>query len=176
MELLQPATHLDHMIRQTRAHHVSLSLMADNKAHMMLTISALLVPLSIRFLYDPRTHLAAMTMVAFSILTVLLAAYAAMPKMPIPKNNHDVDDMTAPSFNILFFGTFARMTFAEYEQAMGQVMKDHNTAYAVQLKEIYEIGRYLAQKKYRYVRYSFYSFLAGVISSSFIYILSEGLR
>jgi hypothetical protein len=37
MEIRQPAVHLDHMIRQTRAHHVQLSSMADMKANMMLT-------------------------------------------------------------------------------------------------------------------------------------------
>ena len=50
MEIRQPAVFLDHMIRQTRAHHVQLSAMADMKANMMLTVAALLIPLSIRFL------------------------------------------------------------------------------------------------------------------------------
>jgi hypothetical protein len=80
MEIRQPSTHLDHMIRQTRAHHVQLSSMADMKANMMLTVAALLIPLSIRFLDDPRLQPAALTMIGFCILTVLLAAYAAMPK------------------------------------------------------------------------------------------------
>ena len=171
MEISQSAAHLDQMIRQTRSHHVSLSLMADNKANMMLTISALLVPLSIRFLYDPRTHLAAMTMVAFSLLTVLLAAYAAMPKMPVQKNHFDKTDLMAPSFNILFFGSFTQMTFAEFEHTMEHVMSDHNKSYQVQLKEIYEIGKYLSQKKFRYVRYSYFSFLTGVVLSSIIYVI-----
>ena len=86
MEIMQSASHLDHMIRQTRAHHVNLSLIADNKANMMLTIASLLVPLSIRFLYDPRSQLAAMTMIGFSVLTILLAAYAAMPKIKRKKD------------------------------------------------------------------------------------------
>ncbi len=54
MDIQQPAAHLDQMIRQTRAHHVSLSSLADKKANMMLTIAALMIPLSTRFLYEQR--------------------------------------------------------------------------------------------------------------------------
>ena len=173
MEIIQSAAHLDQMIRQTRSHHVSLSLMADNKANMMLTVSTLLVPLSIRFLYDPQTQLAAMTMVAFSLLTVMFSAYAAMPKLPSRKRYSGPIDIMAPSFNILFFGSFSQMTFAQYEEAMGEVMNDHNKAYQVQLKEIYDIGQYLAHKKYRFVQYAYYSFLTGIIFSSFIYVIQS---
>ena len=173
MEILQPAAHLDQMIRQTRSHHVALSLMADNKANMMLTISALLVPLSIRFLYDPKTQLAAMTMIAFSILTVLLAAYAAMPKLAGPSDQKGPLDIKAPSFNILFFGSYTQLSYTEFEDVMGQVMNDHNKTYEVQLKEIYEIGQYLGQKKFRFVQYSYFSFLAGVVVSSLIYVVGS---
>lgn len=59
MEIRQPAGHLDQMVRQTRAHHVQLSAMADAKANMMLTISAIVGPLSIRYLQDPEFFAAA---------------------------------------------------------------------------------------------------------------------
>ena len=39
MTIHQPGAHLDHMIRQTRIHHVQLSSMADIKANMLLTVS-----------------------------------------------------------------------------------------------------------------------------------------
>ncbi len=54
MELSGPGSHLDHFIRQTRVHHVQLSSMADVKANMMLTISALIITFSIGHLTNPR--------------------------------------------------------------------------------------------------------------------------
>lgn len=40
MDIPQLNTHLDHMLQQTRMHHVRLSYMADAKANMLLTIGA----------------------------------------------------------------------------------------------------------------------------------------
>lgn len=54
MEISEPGGHLDQCIRQSRAHHVQLSYMADMKANMILTISSLMVPLSIRYLKEPQ--------------------------------------------------------------------------------------------------------------------------
>ena len=173
MEIMQSASHLDHMIRQTRAHHVNLSSMADNKANMMLTIASLLVPLSIRFLYDPRSQLAAMTMIGFSVLTILLAAYAAMPKIKRKKDSNTHIDRNDPSFNILFFGSFIQMGYSDFTNAMEELMMDHNKVYESQIREIYTMGQYLAQKKYHYVQLAYLSFIAGVIVSSLIYILGS---
>jgi len=170
MEIRQPSTHLDHMIRQTRAHHVQLSSMADMKANMMLTVAALLIPLSIRFLDDPRLQPAALTMIGFCILTVLLAAYAAMPKLGKkgPSKTIDPED---PSFNLLFFGSFAQMDYYDFENAMEKVMNDHGEAYKTQIKEIYLMGQYLAREKYRFVRLAYISFITGMVISSVLYIV-----
>ena len=70
MEIKQPAAHLDQMMRQTRAHHVQLSLMADSKANMILTVASLLIPLSIQYLNDPKFKAAAMIMIATRIASI----------------------------------------------------------------------------------------------------------
>ena len=173
MEIKQPASHLDQMIRQTRAHHVNLSLMADKKANMMLTIASILIPLSIGFLYDERSHLAAVTLIGFCVLTILLAAYAAMPKFKSDTNSHSTPDLKDTSFNLLFFGSFIRMSYSEYKNAMEKMMNDSNEVYETQIREIYTMGQYLGQKKYRFVQFSYLSFIAGVLFSSCIYIIGS---
>ena len=170
MEIRQPAVFLDHMIRQTRAHHVQLSAMADMKANMMLTVAALLIPLSIRFLDDPRLQPAALTMIGFCILTVLLSAYAAMPKMLAVKDRSKTIDPEDPSFNLLFFGSFTGMDYKDFEHAMEKVMNDHGEVYEKQIKEIYLMGQYLAREKYRFVRLAYVSFITGMVISSALYV------
>jgi len=170
MEIRQPAVHLDHMIRQTRAHHVQLSSMADMKANMMLTVAALLIPLSIRFLDDPRLQPAALTMIGFCFLTVLLAAYAAMPKKLGKKGKNKTIDPEDPFFNLLFFGSFTQMDYYDFENAMEKVMNDHGETYKTQIKEIYLMGQYLAREKYRFVRLAYASFIAGMVISSALYV------
>ena len=171
MEIRQPAVFLDHMIRQTRAHHVQLSAMADMKANMMLTVAALLVPLSIRFLDDPRLQPAALCMIGFCILTVLLSAYAAMPKRLAIKDRSKTIDPEDRSFNLLFFGSFTTMDYEDFEHAMEKVMNDHGEVYEKQIKEIYLMGQYLSREKYRYIRLAYLTFISGMVISSTLYVI-----
>jgi hypothetical protein len=173
MEIRQPAAYLDQMIRQTRAHHVQLSAMADMKANMMLTVAALLIPLSIRFLDNPRLQPAAFTMIGFCILTVLLSAYAAMPKKLGKKGPGKTIDPEDPSFNLLFFGSFTNMDYGDFENAMEKTMNDHGEVYEKQIKEIYLMGQYLAWEKYRFVRLAYISFITGMVISSALYVVGH---
>jgi hypothetical protein len=173
MDIQQPAGHLDQMIRQTRAHHVSLSSLADKKANMMLTIASLMIPLSTRFLYEQRSHLAASTLIAFCVLTIVLAAYAAMPKLKIGKHKKAKVDPDQTNFNILFFGSFIRMSYSEYEHTMESIMNDPNKVYETQIREIYGMGHYLAEHKYMFVLFSYLSFITGILVSSTIYIIGS---
>jgi hypothetical protein len=170
MEVKKPAGHIDHMLRQTRVHHMQLSQMADIKANMIMTVASLLVPFSIRYLQTPQFHLAALTMIVFCVLTVLLSAYAALPKIGNKKRLENKAVAKTPFFNLLFFGSFSNLEYPEFKEAMIEVMNDHNQAYEVQIREIYIMGRYLDRKKYRFVRLAYFSFIIGVIVSSSIYL------
>ena len=175
MDIKRPAGHIDQMIRQTRAHHVSLSSLADKKANMMLTIASLMIPLSTGFLYEDRSHLAAATLIGFCVVTILLAAYSAMPKIKAANKSEKKLDLNENSFNLLFFGSFIRMGYREFEDEMGKMMNDPNKVYETQVREIYTMGQYLARKKYKFLKFSYYSFIIGILSSSFIYILGSYL-
>jgi len=171
MQIVQSAAHLDQMIRQTRAHHVSLSSLADRKANMMLTIASLMIPLSTGFLYEERSHLAAVTLIGFCVLTILMAAFAAMPKIKTGKKKIAKPDPEDTSSNLLFFGSFTHMSYGEYLDAMEALMNDSNAVYEMQVREIYTMGQYLALKKYRFVQFSYLSFITGILISSTIYII-----
>ncbi|PIX45971.1 MAG: hypothetical protein COZ57_14025, partial [Armatimonadetes bacterium CG_4_8_14_3_um_filter_66_20] len=83
MNIQQPASHLDHLLRQTRMNQLQLSQMADVKANMLLTLASVVVTLCLRYLTDPLLRWTATVFILFSLLTVLLAAYAVMPKTPL---------------------------------------------------------------------------------------------
>jgi hypothetical protein len=171
MQIMQHSAHLDQMIRQTRAHHVTLSTMADRKANMMLTIASLMIPLSTGFLYEERSHLAAVTLIGFCVLTIVMAAFAAMPKIKTGNKLDSTSDLEKTSFNLLFFGSFTHMSYSEYKNAMETLMNDSNAAYEMQIREIYTMGQYLALKKYRFVQFSYLSVITGILIGSTIYII-----
>ena len=114
-----------------------------------------------------------MTLIGFCVLTIVLAAYAAMPKLKIRKQKDSTIDQDEISFNLLFFGSFTRMNYSEYENAMESMMNDPNRVYETQIREIYGMGHYLAQKKYRFVLFSYLAFITGILVSSTIYIVGS---
>ena len=175
MDIKQPAAHLDQMMRQTRAHHVQLSLMADSKANMILTVASLLIPLSIQYLNDPKFKAAAMIMIAFCVLTVVLAAYAAMPKHQVVNGQNNSEGSVGAGLNPLFFGSFVQMRYEQYEQVMEELMNDHNQSYQAQIREVYLLGQYLHRKKYFFVRLAYFAFICGAVASSSVYLVQAYL-
>jgi hypothetical protein len=172
MNIPQPGSHLDHLIRQTRWHHAQLSSMADVKANMMLTISSVVLTLSVRYLTEPLFRPAAIVLIFFCLLTVIMAAYAAMPKTPIRSNGHKPDVKSA-TFNLLFFGNFSQLTYEQFKAAMAEVMASPEETYEVQIREIYTLGCFLAEKKYRFIRLAYLSFITGLIVSMITFIITE---
>lgn len=156
--------HIDQLLRQTRAHHVQLSTMADFKANILMTMSSVVLTLSVRYLSDPLLRLPAILLMIACLLTLALAVYAVMPKAVSPPHHHQpkLDD---PSFNLLFFGNFCEMNYEAYRQAMQQALSRPDAVYELMIREIYLLGMFLASKKYRYVRLAYISFLSGFLGS-----------
>lgn len=173
MKIEHTGPHLDHMLRQTRQHHVQLSQMADTKANMMLTVASLVITLSIAHLNEANLRFAALTLIVFCLLTVLAAAYAAMPKVPLINNVGQRPNLNRPDFNVLFFGDFASMSYDDYLRAMEAVLNDPDRVYEVQVREVYTLGCFLARKKYRYVRLAYALFISGLFVSTLVFIVTE---
>ena len=106
-------SYLDHLMRATQFHHVQLSSMADVKANMLLTMSSVVLTLCLPQLLK-NSHLWPLyILIGFCLLTICLATYAVMPKLP--PANLPPPNIQDPSFNLLFFGDFTRLSQAQFE-------------------------------------------------------------
>jgi hypothetical protein len=161
MKIEKPGQHLDHLLRTTRAHHIQLSSMADMKANMLLTMSAIVITLATPQVLKPGFPWPFLVLIISSLVTIGLAAYAVMPKMPLTQNDQPAPDVLSPKFNLLFFGDFTRLPYAQYEAAMEELLNDTSRVYEAQTREIYLLGIFLARKKYRFLRLAYLSFIAG---------------
>lgn len=108
MNIPQPGSHLDHLIRQTRWHHAQLSSMADVKANTTRRFpSSVVLTLSVR---DPTELLfrpAAIVLIIFCLITASsMAAYAAMPKSSVLNGHSKAPDIKSELFNLLFLAIF----------------------------------------------------------------------
>jgi len=174
-QINRPGQYLDHMMKQTRAHHVDLSIMADSKANMLLTIATVVITLSVPHLVDPKLRWGMLVLITFSFLTIVLSTYAVMPKLPLLYRPGHKPNTGTPFFNLLFFGSFIRLSLDEYMEAMEKVMNDPSQTYEAMVKEIYTLGVFLAHKKYRFIRLAYLAFIMGVFASMMVLIFTSNL-
>lgn len=160
----EAGAHLDLMIRQTRIHHMTLSISADAKANMLMIAASVVLSLAAREMSGTmRWHSVLLTI--GSLASVCMAIFAAMPKFPLSFRK------PPPSRNVLFFNTFTHMPYEQFLHEMEEVMSSPAKTYEMQLREIYEQGVYLKKAKYRFVQAGYSIFLLGLFSSAVAWIV-----
>ena len=157
LHIEQGAGHLDIMVRQTRIHHMTLSITADTKANMLMIAASVVLTLAARET-DGGNHIPALILTVFSLASVCLAILAAMPKL-------GRGSKSAPSRNLLFFAHFTTLSYEQYLREMDEVMSSPAKTYEMQLREIYEMGQYLKQHKFKYVNAGYMVFLLGLFAA-----------
>jgi hypothetical protein len=165
MKIQQAGSHLDHMLRQTRIHHVQLSVMADMKANGLMTIAGLMLTFSAPFIVREQFRFAVVALMISSLLTIVLATFAVMPGTPFRIKKKARPDVSRPKFNLLFFGNFVSMEYEQFAAAMEEMMNDPSKTYEAQVREIYLLGVFLAAKKYRFLRCAYLAFVSGLVIS-----------
>jgi hypothetical protein len=161
---------MDNMFRITMNNHLQLSAMADAKANMMITVCALIMTLSLASINNPLLQPAILSMGLTCVVTILFAVYATLPKLP-PRISGDVN-LRGPDFNLIFFGYFSQLDFQTYLREMEQVVNNRSIVYESLAKDLYDLGRVLGKRKYRYIRISYQVFMVGLVISMVVLIVS----
>ncbi|MDB6115173.1 MAG: hypothetical protein JWQ83_1220 [Lacunisphaera sp.] len=172
MKINTPGNEINYLLTQTRAHHVQLSSMADLKANMLLTMASIVVTLAAPQAMKAGSQWPLIVLIGFSLITILLAAYAVMPKVRLSPRRGTAPDVHHPEFNLLFFGDFTTLDYPRFAAEMERVMNDPAQTYEAQVREIYTLGTYLADKKYRYLRLAYTTFIIGLFASFFTLLLT----
>ncbi|MBL8297057.1 MAG: hypothetical protein JNN30_01810 [Rhodanobacteraceae bacterium] len=153
----------DNILRTAQQHHVHLSAMADTKANIIITVSSIVLTLSMGRLGEPGLRVAVLILIGFTLIALLLAILAVLPKYRPLRLDSDV----LPShFNLLFFGHFSEISRDRFLEEMAHTLQPGGTIYETQAKDLYSLGLYLARHKYRYLRLSYLFFLAGFVLAS----------
>lgn len=173
MKVNHPGNEINYLLQQTRVHHMQLSSMADLKANMLLTMASIVVTLAAPQVMKAGSQLPLLVLMGFSLMTILLAAYAVMPKISFTGLHSQPPDMSSPHFNLLFFGDFTGLTYEQFETEMEKVMNSPSAVYQTQVREIYTLGVFLARKKYRYLRLAYATFISGLFASFLTLLLTN---
>jgi hypothetical protein len=171
MTIRQPGAHLDHMLRQTRIHHVQLSSMADIKANMLLTLASLVFTIAAPQAMRLPLRWPALVLMAFCLITIGFTIYAVMPKVTMRERGGNAPEKRDEMFNLLFFGDFVEMPYEKFASDMETILNDPSQLYEAQVREIYTLGSFLAKKKYRFLRLAYQTFLAGLLASAGTFVI-----
>ena len=171
MQIKEPRTQIDHMLRQTRHNLVSFSQMADTKAQILLSLSSVLLSLSLTQIHEPRLTLSITGLDIFLLITIYLALLTVIGKVKVfNRRKHSVTDR---DYSPLFFGNYGDIPYGEYADHFAEIMNGSDATYEIMIKDIYYSGVYLLTTKYRYMRLSYLFFFAGLIVTIMIYFIQN---
>ena len=151
----------DYLLRTAQQHHVNISSMADRKANILITVSSIVMTLLLGRGATEELVFPEILLAAFTLIALLMAIIAVLPAYRAPRLKKN--DRLPKNFNLLFFGHFSRLDAARYELEMARILSKDANVYRALVKDLYEIGYYLAQRKYRYLRWSYLFFLSGFL-------------
>ncbi len=169
-----PVKGIETMFRVSLRNHVQLSQIADNKANTLISVNAIIISIVLSTLFpklDNNAYLIypGMTLLTFSILTVIISILSTIPKTS--HGSMSREEVGQKRGNLLFFGNFHNMPITDYEWGVETLMEDKDYLYKTLTRDLYYLGRVL-HRKYVLLRYSYFLFVTGLTISIIIFIIS----
>ena len=139
--------------------HLALSEMADSKASILMGATFVVFTLAIGEISSNRATAPLLILAGFSFLATVLSVLALRPKLMKPTA------VVGPKSNLVFFGAFAGIPEEEYIDRMIEILRSEEATYRVMARDLYQNGRVLQFKKYRYLSYAYTAFLVGIVAT-----------
>jgi hypothetical protein len=162
----------DNLFRIMMNNHHQLSALADHKASMIITVCSIIIGLVVKYLVDPELQYGAMALAITCLFTILLAVYSTLPKYEGKREG--ALKAKNPGFNVIFFGDFTHLEYPDFERELEKVINDRDLVYESLAKDVYFLGRVLHDKKYRFIRYAYLTFMIGLVISGIVLALTAG--
>ena len=163
-------TAVDNIFRLNVTNQMRLNQMADQKANIMITVSAIVFSVTVAELDNPVMKYPLMFFAVCCIISLLCAIVAIIPNTNYPKDEDGNLDRTSPHFEPLYFGHFSQLGVEEYKERYAETLMTDDTIYDALANEMYTSGVTLSHVKYRWIRWSYSSFLVGMFGAMIIFL------
>ena len=166
-------TAVDNILRINHGNQMRLGLMADAKANIMITVASIVFFITIANLDNELMKWPLLTFAFGCFFSLLFAIFAIIPKTNYPKDSTGDIDRKSPFFNPLFFGHFAHLPIDEYKDDYAEKLMTDDKIYDALAGDIYGQGKVLALSKYKFLKWSYMSFLWGMIGAVTVFVLQS---
>lgn len=167
-----PCQTVDHALRTVSLNQVQQSAMADVKANIMITVCSIVVTLSAGQLNNPMLVIPVVTLAPFALASLLLAIFAVVPRIKSPATAHGRVDRRDPSFSLLFFGHIAYMPIDDFKRELAWLASEPAVLYDTIARDLYSQAHLLTHRKFRYLRWSYLFFIAGIVAATASLLIS----
>lgn len=140
---------------------VAFSEMADSKANIMITVCSILLGLAVAKIEQGVLVVPLSIFVLCCVPALTFAILTVLPS-PSPRRERVSDVQHLPHFNPLFFMHFSLVPLKIFKQEIHRTISDPQQLYDGLTSDIYYAGIVIGTKKFRYLRWSYLSLLAGV--------------
>lgn len=169
-----PLKGVETMYKVALRNHVNLSQIADNKVNTLISVNAIIISIVLSALFpkldsNPFLFYPGMSILLFTIITIIISILSTIPN--VNKGLITRKEVLEKKGNLLFFGNFFKMSQADYEWSMNELMNDKDYLYNSLTRDLNFLGKVL-NKKYTLLRYAYFVFVIGLISSIFIFVFS----
>jgi hypothetical protein len=164
-------TAVDNILRINHGNQMRLGLMADAKANIMITVASIVFSITIANLDNELMKWPLLTFAFGCFFSLVFAIFAIIPKTDYPKDSTGDIDRKSPFFNPLFFGHFAHIDIDEYKEDYAEKLMTDDIIYDALAGDIYGQGKVLALSKYKFLKWSYMSFLWGMIGAVLVFLL-----
>ena len=170
----RPDRGIETMLRVSFAGHQKLSALADNKAHIMISVNAIVISVTLGLVlrnYTSDNYLIIPTILLLfvNVTTIIFSVLATRPK--IHHGFFTKEQLQEKRVNLLFYGSFYKMTSDAYEKAMRSMMQDSDFLYGTMIKDLYWQGRVMG-RKFRLLHISYNIFMYGLAATIICYAVA----
>ena len=165
-------TAVDNILRINVNNQVRLTVMADQKANIMITVASIVFSVTVANLNNEVMKWPLLFFALGCTVSLLAAIFAIIPQTGYPKvpGTNEID-RDSPAFNPLFFGHFAHIPIDEYKEDYAETLMTDDRIYDALAGDIYGIGTTLMNNKYKWLRRSYMAFLVGMSGAITIFCI-----
>ncbi len=171
-----PTSAIQTWLRSAYRTQINLSAIADNKAHIMISVNAILISIIISVLSyrnitetNPMILMPAVIFLVTGLVSLTFAILSARPKVTRMKGEPPRPDQLKR--HLIFFGNFASLEEEEFERMMDLVMRNGELLYGNMVRDLYHLGRVL-DTKYRFLTVSYNVFMVGFILTVLTFLVA----
>lgn len=162
------------MFKTALRNHIDLTAIADQKANMMLSITALILTIGMPVFasYLGEKVFLLVPSVIFMLTCIITMVFATLSTRPIKMDGEtDISKINTGKTNLFFFGNFYNIDLTPYQEAIKKVIANKENLDNSIINDLYFLGLSLGDK-FRHLRTCYNVFIIGMILALLSFLIS----